>query len=111
MHVAQNCCAVGLMGPGSHAGSTVAVSSFEIPLRVGCLQEATASEPAASGERTAVQELPGPSQSEQSPARPQRPGPQDAHPSPHGQVHAMGLKGCLNEPLPLAVHLCCSWHL
>ena len=96
--------------PAATLMSTVAVSSFEIPLRVGCLQEATASEAAASGERTAVQELPGPSQSEQSPARPQRPGPQDAHPSPQVQVRAMGLKGYLTEPLPLAVHRCCSWH-
>ena len=76
--------------------STVDASSLCHPVTVGCLQEATASEPAVSGVRPAVQELPGPSQIEQSPARPQRPSPQDAHPSPQVQVRAMGLKGILD---------------
>ena len=110
MHVALNCCAAGASWvQAATLMSAVDAISFLDLLTVGCLQEATESERAASGEGTAVQELPGPSQSELSPARPKRPSLQDAHLSPQVQVGALGLEGCLIQPLPLAVHLCCSW--
>ena len=44
-----------------------------------------------------MQELPGPSQSEQSPARPQRPSPQDAHLSPQAQVRAVGVENMFDR--------------